>query len=109
MATRYSQCRAAAPALVEQRAAPRHRVRLASAVVHQRGGRALEAMLHDLSVYGCRLACRSRHAEGARLWLRLREEAYPVIVVWNDGEQLGCRFETPIQRSLLRALTLAAC
>ncbi len=109
MATRVSQYRTVTPALVEQRAAPRHRVWLASAIVHQRGGRSVEAMLHDLSVYGCRLACRSRHAEGARLWLRIREEAIPIIVIWNDGEQLGCRFETPIERSLVRALTLVIC
>ena len=109
MATRYSQYRAVKPALVEHRAAERHRVYFTSATV-QRGHRRTEAMLHDLSIYGCRLACRSRHPEGARLLLSLRG-GDPIIatVVWNDGAHLGCRFEKPIERSLVRTMTLVIC
>jgi hypothetical protein len=109
MATRYSQYRTVTPALVEQRAAQRHRIQVTSTIQEQ-GGPAAEAMLFDLSVYGCRLVCRTRHAEGSRLLLGLRGDA-PVAatVIWNDGEQLGCRFDTPIARSLMRSLTLVIC
>ena len=107
MATRYTQYRAVDPALVEHRAAERHRVRLMSATVRERGGRASQALLHDLSIYGCRLACRTRHEQGTRLWLGLRnDESVPATVVWNDGDFLGCRFDAPIARTLVRALTL---
>lgn len=110
MATRLSQYRTVGPALVEQRAAERHRVTVASATVQKRGGRATEAMLHDLSVYGCRLACRTRNVAGAQIWLRLREgNPIPATVIWNDGEYLGCRFDKPIERSLVRSLTLVIC
>ena len=107
MATKYTQYRTVGPALVEQRAAERHRVRLTSASVRERGGRPGHALLHDLSIYGCRLACRTRHEEGTQLWLGLRDEP-PIAakVVWNDGNFLGCRFEAPIARTLVRSLTL---
>jgi hypothetical protein len=110
MATKFSQYRSVTPALVEQRSVPRHRVQVTRVNVVRRGGRPAEALLHDLSIYGCRFACRARHSEGERLWLRF--PASPPVaatVVWNDGEYLGCRFDTPIARSLVRSLTLVIC
>jgi hypothetical protein len=107
MATRCSQYRTVAPALVEHRAVERHRVHFTSTEVQERGGRASSAMLYDLSVYGCRLACRTRHLEGTRLWLRFRDrEPVAAAVVWNDGQHIGCRFDAPIERKLVRELTL---
>jgi hypothetical protein len=110
MATRLSQYRAVAPALVDQRSAPRHRITLTRATLRKHGNPAVEAELHDLSVYGCRLACRSEHGEGERLWLRF-QGSLPIAatVVWNDGDHLGCRFDAPIERSLMRTLTLVIC
>lgn len=107
MATRLSHYRAAPPASFEQRAEPRHRVLLTRATVANRRSRPIEAMLHDVSTYGCRLICRTRHAEGERIWLRFTSEP-PVAatLVWNDGEQIGCRFDAPIARNLMRSLTL---
>jgi hypothetical protein len=110
LATRLSQYRTVAPALVEQRAAERHRVLITRATVRKKGNPPIEAQLHDLSIYGCRLGCRSPHGAGDRIWLRIREDLpIAATVVWNDGQQLGCRFETPIERSLVRALTLVIC
>ena len=109
MATRVSQYRAVVPALSEQRAAERHRVHVTRATLRKRGNVPVEGMLHDLSIYGCRLLLRTKHGEGERLWLSLGSHGpIPAIVVWNDGAQLGCRFEEPIARSLLRSLTLAS-
>jgi hypothetical protein len=107
MATRFSQYRAVTPARVEQRSAPRHRITLTRATLAKKGNRPIEAMLGDLSLYGCRLDCAAPHGEGERLWLRFAEQL-PVAatVVWNDGAQLGCRFDAPIERELVRALTL---
>lgn len=107
MATRLTQYRAVTPARVEQRSAPRHRVVLTHALLDNSPA---EALLHDLSVYGCRLACTAPHAAGERLWVRIGA-ALPIAatVVWNDDDQLGCRFDAPIARSLVRSLTLVLC
>jgi len=110
MATKFSQYRSVTPALVEHRTTPRHRVVVRRATLSKRGGRPLEAQLHDLSVYGCRFAAHTKHEEGERLWLSF-PNSLPVAatVVWNDGQYLGCRFDAPIERSLVRALTLVIC
>ncbi|MBB5711535.1 PilZ domain-containing protein [Sphingomonas xinjiangensis] len=110
MATRFSQYRAVTPALVEQRGEPRHRVLVTPATVRAHGDEADEATLRDLSVYGCRLSCPAEYPQGERLWLRFNG-SMPIAasVVWNDGEQVGCRFDAPIERSLMRALTLVIC
>ncbi|MBO9711373.1 PilZ domain-containing protein [Sphingomonas sp.] len=106
MATRLTAYRTVAPASIELRGAPRRLVLLKSATVQRRGGRATSAQLHDVSVYGCRLICRARHDEGTNLWLSFEGEvAVPATVVWNDGEQIGCRFAEPISRELMRELT----
>ena len=80
------------------------------ATATKRGGRPLEATLQDLSIYGCRVAACAKHGEGERLWLRF-DDNLPVAatVVWNDGEHIGCRFDAPIERSLVRQLTLVIC
>ena len=111
MATRLSQYRSVGPALVEQRAAPRHRIIVSrSTKLHSRSEPPIEATLHDLSVYGCRLACSTGHREGERLFLGLKNDI-PVAatVVWNDGDHRGCRFDAPIDRGLVRSLTLVIC
>lgn len=110
MATRLSQYRAVTPATVEQRAAQRHRVTVKPATIQKRGGRPAKADLHDLSIYGCRLACRIGHGEGTPIWLSLRDDSpIPATVVWNDGAHIGCRFDAPIDRRLVRELTLVIC
>lgn len=107
MATRLSQYRSVAPALVEQRGAARHRVQVTRATLSKRGNAPVDAELHDLSIYGCRFACQTGYQEGDRLWLRFGE-GLPIAAtaVWNDGDYLGCRFDAPIERSLMRSLTL---
>ncbi len=110
MATKFSQYRTVAPALVEHRAAERHRCVVTRATVRKKGNAPVEAMLHDLSIYGCRLACRAAYERGERLWLQFRDELpIAATVVWNDDAHIGCRFDAPIERNLVRALTLVIC
>ena len=110
MATRFSQYRTVTPALVEQRSAPRHRILVTPATVRKHGDEPEEATLCDLSVYGCRIASPTDYNEGERLWLRFNGSMpTAATVVWNDGEQTGCRFDAPIERSLMRSLTLVLC
>jgi hypothetical protein len=109
MATRLSQYRTVAAALIEQRAAARHLVLVARAKVSRRGSEPVEAVLHDVSIYGCRLACTVPHAPGDRIWLRISGDLpIAAIVAWNDGAYIGCRFDAPLDRKLVRALTLAS-
>jgi hypothetical protein len=110
MATRATQFRTVTAALVEQRAATRHRILLTRTKVSGRDKSPVEAMLHDLSVYGCRLACQVTHAVGDKIWLRLHgDQPVPAKVMWNDGQHIGCRFDIPIDRKLMRQLTLVIC
>ena len=110
MATRLSQYRTVAPALIEQRAVPRHRVLVAHARVNRRGTAPIEAALHDVSIYGCRLACAVPHREGDRIWLRIAGDLpIAATIAWNDGAHIGCRFDAPLERKTMRELTLAGC
>lgn len=91
----------------ERRATARRSVAVTRASV-QRGDGTDEAALLDLSIYGCRLAVEGWHDEDDRLWLRFNG-GWPIAasVVWADGERIGCRFDQPIAKSLMRELTRA--
>lgn len=110
MATRLTQFRTVAPALVEHRAVPRHRVMVARARVNRRGSEPVEAALQDVSIYGCRLACAVAHRPDDRIWLRIGGDLpIPATVAWNDGAHIGCRFDAPLDRKVMREITLAGC
>jgi hypothetical protein len=107
MASRATQYRKVAPATLERRFAPRHEVQITRAAVRGRSKAPSEAMLCDVSSYGCRLATEARHVPAERVWLKLGG-AMPVAatVVWSEQGHLGCRFDQPIARDLMRMLTL---
>ena len=108
MASRATQYRPVAPALADARTAPRHRVVVTRATIRRHGDPAIEAVLDDLSIYGCRVSVTELDAVGERLWLRF-EGGMPVAatVVWATEGRMGCRFDEPIARQLARALTLS--
>lgn len=107
MATRFSQYRRVEPASFEQRAEPRLKLSITRASVRRHGKSPVDALLHDLSTYGCRLAAGIEAEQGERLWLRF-DGRMPVAatVVWCDDGMVGCRFDAQIERSMMRALTL---
>jgi len=107
MATKLSPWRKVEPAALDQRTGPRYRVAVSRASVRGHGQQPQAALLHDLSAYGCRLSGVDDQPEGERLWLRLAG-SLPVAatVVWARDDQLGCRFDAPLDRALMRALTL---
>ncbi|RZI58454.1 MAG: PilZ domain-containing protein [Zymomonas sp.] len=110
MATRATQYRTVTPALVDQRSEHCHSILMGDGKAPRNDNAPVEVTLRDLSVYGCRLACRVAHEAGERIWLMLTgDKSVPAQVVWNDGEHIGCRFDTPIDRSLMRSLTLVIC
>lgn len=108
MASRFSQHRTVAPASVEQRRAPRHPVQVTRTEVRTSDFDVQEALLYDVSVYGCRIIAGHAFGTGERLSLRFADNS-PVTatVVWSNEGQTGCRFDKPIERRLMRTLTLA--
>ena len=108
MAARASRFRTVSNALVEQRGAARHRVVIDRATVRHHGDEPTEAVLCDLSIYGCRLSSVAPHEIGERVWLRLGG-GLPIAatVVWSADDLVGCRFDTAIATAVVRALKLA--
>jgi hypothetical protein len=94
-------------AQVEQRVEPRLKLLITRASVRRHGKTPIEAALHDLSSYGCRLMSSVAAKEGERLWLRF-DGRMPIsaTVVWNTDGMVGCRFDEQIDRKLMRSLTL---
>lgn len=91
----------------EQRAAPRHKVHVSRATVRQIGHEAVEALLMDLSIFGCRVSSEERFDKGDRVFVRFAG-SLPIAaeVIWSDNGETGCRFDKPLERSLLRSLIL---
>ena len=107
MASRATQYRAVAAASFEQRAEPRHRVHLSRATVRRNGKGAVDAQLYDISINGCRVACAEAQPVGERVWVRLAG-GLPIgaMIVWCSDGFIACRFDEPIARSMVRALTI---
>jgi hypothetical protein len=102
-----SAYRRVAPARLDQRGAVRHPVVIKRASVRGHGRQPLEAVLDDLSVYGCRIAVDAAFKTGERLWLRLAGgKAIGANAVWYEDGKLGCRFDEPLDRDIFRSLTL---
>jgi hypothetical protein len=104
-----SKFRTVASALVDQRTAVRHPVQLQRATVRRHAAQAIPALLEDISVYGCRVVVDDPFAPGDRLWLRLAaSEPVSATAIWYDKGKLGCRFDGPLESTLLRNLTLGS-
>ncbi len=67
----------------------------------------IEALLKDVSLYGCRLESGVEHPADEAIWLRLNG-SMPIAarVVWSRDGTIGCRFDSPIERALLRSLMM---
>lgn len=91
----------------DQRAAPRHKVQVTRATVRQIGQKAVEAVLMDLSIFGCRVSSHERFEKGDRVFVRFAG-SMPLAaqVIWSEDGETGCRFDKPLERSLLRSLIL---
>jgi len=107
MATRLSRYRAASPASLECRRGERLFVAVRRIAVDVAGDPATEAVLGDVSSFGCRLEVSGSWAAGEPLSLRIgggMEVA--ATVVWGGDGVVGCRFDQPMPRATLRPLTL---
>ena len=76
-------------------------------IAHASVKRHRKAALHQLSIYGCRVASRIEAEQGEPLTLRF-DRAAPIAatVVWCEGGLIGARFDQPIEREMMRSLTL---
>jgi hypothetical protein len=103
-----SQYRKVEPARLEQREVVRQPVLLQKATVRRHAAQPREALLADISVYGCRLITDATFKLGERLWIRLHgRNPVGATTVWTAKGLLGCRFDEALDRSLFRELTLS--
>jgi hypothetical protein len=102
-----SAYRKVAPARIEQRDPTRQAVTVKRATVRGHGRQPVDAELVDLSIYGCKIAVDALFKTDDRLWLRFAgDKPIAATTIWSEGDQLGCRFDEPLNRELFRSLTL---
>ena len=65
-----------------------------------------DVSLIDLSTFGCRLSGEHDANIGDRVRLDLGGTAVSATVMWTRDDMLGCRFDAPIARPLMRSLVL---
>lgn len=71
----------------------------------QRGDKRIHADILDLSTHGFRIQSPIALAKGATVWLSLPGfEAKPAQVAWFDGNQAGCKFESPFHPSVFERI-----
>jgi hypothetical protein len=87
----------------EKRRSPRHRTRLA-AIVHNIGNRPRRVVVSDLSTGGFRATLAAPVRPGRAVALEMDGFA-PVdaFVVWQEGDQLGCRFLDELHPAMVEA------
>lgn len=108
MGIRATQFRKVDAALVEHRAAPRYSVAISTAKVRRQGEMPSEAVVVDLSIYGCRVQSPMRHKPRERIWVRFTEgPPFAATVIWAKDGFAGCRFDAPMERAMMRSMTLS--
>lgn len=107
MASRATAYRSMAP--VERRDDLRFDAQVTRATLRGLAQEPVDAALVEISIYGCRIACDVAHDVAEPVWLRLNG-SLPIAakVVWSRDGVIGCRFDTPIERPMLRSLTMRA-
>jgi hypothetical protein len=83
-------------------------IAITGASVRKHAAQPDDATLRDLSVYGCRIETACDYVPGDRVWIRL-SGSLPIAgeVVWAIDGVIGCRFDAPIARALLRSIVLS--
>lgn len=108
MATRLTLERRIEPALVEHRAAARRPSAQIDMTVCDGDAVPVPAMLLDVSPFGCRFLTAGPLATGDQLLLRFAQgEEAAADVIWREAGTVGCRFRDPVERTLVRRLTLS--
>ena len=92
---------------VERTEGVRRGTRPTNASVRGLGDDSCDATITEISVYGCRLSCDAAAGADQGISIRLGGSLpIPARVVWAKDGMLGCRFDQPIGRALLRSLTI---
>ena len=102
-----SQYRTPDPARVDQRQVSRHIVLLRKSTVRKKSAQAFEARIAELSIYGCRLFTDAVFAIGDAVTVSLDDcNTISAKAVWQEDGRIGCRFDEPLDREVLRLMTL---
>ncbi|WP_326524634.1 PilZ domain-containing protein [Sphingomonas sp.] len=91
----------------EQVNAQRFGATAAAASVRGLADDGVDAAITEISIYGCRLACTAEATADQPVSIRLGG-SLPIAarVIWVKDGMIGCRFDQPIGRPLLRSLTI---
>lgn len=106
MATQASQILRVGPLLADHRRAMRRSVEMTRAGLSMSDDSRQAVSLVDVSTFGCRLSGAEDIAVGDRVRLTLGGAAVGATVMWCGDEMIGCRFDVPIARPLMRSLVL---
>ena len=90
------------------RKAERRIVNLAAAL-REAGARTSPVIVIDMSVGGFKAEVGDEVEEGAEVWLKVQGfEAKRSRVIWRNGSEAGCEFETPLHQRELELITAPA-
>jgi PilZ domain len=102
-----SQYRTPDPARVDQRQEKRHIVLLRKSSVRKNSTKLHEAQIAELSIYGCRLFTTAHFSIGDDITVSLHDDIIiSAKAVWLEKGRVGCRFNEPLDRDVLRRMTL---
>lgn len=102
-----SKYRTPDPARIDARTDKRHIVLLRKTTISQKSAKAYEAQISELSLYGCRIFTDAIFAAGDAVTVTLSETTnITAKAVWQENGCMGCRFDEPLDREVLRQMTL---
>lgn len=102
-----SQYRTPDPARIDQRQDKRHLVMLRKSELHKEASKPYEAQIAELSIYGCRLFTDAEFAAGDAVMVSLTDQnIVSAKAIWQEDGRVGCRFDEPLDREVLRKMTL---
>jgi hypothetical protein len=102
-----SKYRTPDPARIDARSDKRHLVMLRKATLRRKSAKSYEAQISELSIYGCRVFTDAKFAVGEQVTLTLAgDAAVAAKAVWQEDGRMGCRFDEPLDREVLRLMTL---
>lgn len=105
MALKSTRYQKVLPAAINRREIARRRVHLSGLNVGRRKKNRIRATILDVSIYGCRMELDAIFSPGETIQIHLADKAkIEANIVWQKAREVGCRFESPIDASVMKTL-----